>query len=127
MPKSKEMNRFVSWTIYVVTALLLVLGGSCTSSDEKAEQAAANAEAAQMEGKLPDPAVAARTEARKFLTRTWKDSLQLHSQLLEVKAMQSRYVMEGNKEQAAIFDSVFISTLHTVNPALAKEIDAIKK
>ena len=75
-----------------------------------------------MSDRLPDPATAGRTEARKFLNRTWTDSLQLHSQLLEVKAMESRYRLEGSQEQATQFDSVFISTLRTVDPALAAEI-----
>lgn len=77
-----------------------------------------------MEGKLPEPREAARIEARKFLTKNWTDSLQLHARLLEVKALRSKYEMEGKKEQAAVFDSVFIKTLKTVNPKLAGEVEA---
>lgn len=115
------ISKIINFVACLISIALLLLCG-CTSSDEKAEQAAAAARALQMEGGLPDPVEAARTEARKFLTRSWSDSLQLHSQLLEVKAMQSRYMMAGKKEDAALFDSVFISTLRTVNPTLCRDI-----
>lgn len=114
--------------MYTALALLLTAAAGCTSSDERAQQAAAQEAADQMEGRLPDPTVAGRTEARKFLTRTWTDSLQLHALLLEVKATESRYIMAGEREQAAQFDSAFISTLRTVDKTLAAEIGpALKK
>lgn len=118
------MNKLISR----IAVILLLFGAtvltSCSlSSDEKAERAAAAELATQMEGKLPDPIEAGRTEARKFLVRSWKDSLQLHEQLLEVKALHSRYIMAGEKSQADIFDSIFISTLHTVNPILSAEVE----
>lgn len=117
------MNRVKQIVAALFMASVLMSGSvSCTSSDERAEQEAAAQEAAQMEGRLPDPTEAGRMAARKFLTRSWKDSLQLHSQLLEVRAMQSRYELEGSKQDAAVFDSVFISTLETVNPAVCAEI-----
>ena len=118
------MNKALCMSVLITGSLLL--GVSCSSSDEKAEQVAAAAEAQQMEeakGVLPDPVEAGRMEARKFLTRTWKDSLQLHSQLLEVKAMSSRYVLAGDKASAQKFDSIFISTLRTVNPDLCADIE----
>lgn len=111
------MNRIITIILTALLMLVMLVEAGCTASDEKAQQ-----EADQMSDRLPDPATAGRTEARKFLNRTWTDSLQLHSQLLEVKAMESRYRLEGSKEQATQFDSVFISTLRTVDPALAAEI-----
>lgn len=111
------MNRIITIILTALLMLVMLVEAGCTASDEKAQQ-----EADQMSDKLPDPATAGRTEARKFLNRTWTDSLQLHSQLLEVKAMESRYRLEGSQEQATQFDSVFISTLRTVDPALAAEI-----
>ena len=116
------MNRIITIILTALLMLVMLVEAGCTASDEKAQQEADRQEADQMSGKLPDPATAGRTEARKFLNRTWTDSLQLHSQLLEVKAMESRYRLEGSKEQATQFDSVFISTLRTVDPALAAEI-----
>lgn len=111
------MNRIITIILTALLMLVMLVEAGCTASDEKAQQ-----EADQMSDRLPDPATAGRTEARKFLNRTWTDSLQLHSQLLEVKAMESRYRLEGSQEQATQFDSVFISTLRTVDPALAAEI-----
>lgn len=112
----------------MVLALLLAFAVGCTSSDERARQVSDWQETDRMEGHLPDPTVAGRTQARKFLTRTWTDSLQLHALLLEVKAMESCYIMAGEREQAAQFDSAFISTLRTVDKTLAAEIGpALKK
>lgn len=116
------MNRIITIILTALLMLVMLAQAGCTASDERAQAEAAQQEADQMSGRLPDPATAGRTEARKFLNRTWTDSLQLHSQLLEVKAMESRYRLEGSKEQAAQFDSVFIQTLRTVDPALATEI-----
>ena len=81
---------------------------------ERSEGVTAEIEAAQMEG---------RNAARQFVNRTWKDTLQLQHRLLEVRSMQSKYVIDGNPEAAAAFDSAFVSTLRTVNPEIARHLD----
>lgn len=93
---------------------LLSLGGAVSCSQtEKTEEATADITAAQMEG---------RRAAGKLLAPDWKDTMELQNALLEVKATQSKYVMEGKTKSAEAFDSAFISTLRTVNPDLAKKI-----
>lgn len=97
----------------------IILGAAAMSlwscgGEEKAERVAADTEAAQMMG---------REEARKFLNRPWKDTLELQRQLLESRAKKSHYEMKNEKENAAAFDSAFVSTLRTVRPELARELE----
>ena len=83
------------------------------SQTERTEAITAEITAAQMEG---------RRAAGTILGPEWKDSSQLQEALIEVKAKQSRYLIEGKKECADAFDSTFISTIRTVNPKLAKTL-----
>lgn len=80
---------------------------------EKTEAITAEITAAQMEG---------RRTAGLILGPEWKDTVQLQKALLEAKARQSKYLIEGHPEAAAAFDSTFFSTIRTVNPDLAKKI-----
>ncbi|MCH5229670.1 MAG: hypothetical protein J1F12_06735 [Muribaculaceae bacterium] len=80
---------------------------------EKTEAITAEITAAQMEG---------RREAGRILGPHWKDTLQLQRALLEAKAKQSKYLIEGKGHCAEAFDSSFVSTIRTVNPDLAKKI-----
>lgn len=81
---------------------------------EKSEAETADVTAAQMEG---------REEARKFLNRPWKDTLELQSQLMSSRAKKSKYEMKNQPEMAQAYDSAFISTLRTVRPELARELE----
>lgn len=99
-----------------------LLISACTSSDERAQQEAADQEAAQIEGKLPDPVAAARTEAGKFLADPNMDSVRMQTLLRRVSDLKTRYETEDGSGSAVMFDSVFISTLNTVNPQLCAEI-----
>lgn len=125
---SDDMKRILTAAGRIfVAAVVLTAFAQCGSQTEKAEQDEAADVAAQMEGPLPDPATEARAQARKFAQRQWPDSLRLHEALLEVKAAEGRYILADDKEGAALFDSVFISDLRTVNPALAAEIEPAMK
>lgn len=98
-----------------VLALILC---SCTAREakdvESVEATTAEIEAAQMEG---------RRAARNFVSYEWKDSLDLHNRLLEVAAQRSRYTTENRIDERNAFDSTFISTVRTVRPGLAAEIE----
>lgn len=97
---------------YIIAATLLFLTGC--GGIERSEQATADITAAQIEG---------REEARKFLNRPWKDTLELQRQLMESRAKKSKYEMKQQTEMAAAYDSAFISTLRTVRPELARELE----
>lgn len=96
-----------------VAALSLIALSACRQT-EHTEEVTADITAAQMEG---------RQEARKFLNRPWKDTLELQRQLLESRAKKSKYEMKQMPEQAAAYDSAFVSTLRTVRPELAAELE----
>ena len=103
-------------------AVILFVAAGCSQA-EKGNQAEADEMALQMEnGELPDPAIAARQEAKKYITGTFKDSMELHNMILESKAAQSRYLVAGRKQDAAVFDSVFKSTLKTIRPEIAAKL-----
>lgn len=80
---------------------------------EKTEGVTAEITAAQMEG---------RRAAGIILGPEWKDSTKLQNALLEAKAKQSEYLINGKPECAEAFDSTFLSTIRSVNPDLAKKL-----
>lgn len=98
-------------------SLTAMLCGSCGGTN-KGEEAAADIEAAQIDG---------REAARKFLNRPWKDTTELHGQLLEARSQQSKYTKAGRKQSATAFDSAFVSTLKTVRPDIARELEKASK
>ena len=85
---------------------------SC-SQTEKTEAVTAEITAAQMEG---------RRAAGIILGPEWKDSVQLQRALLDARAKQSRYIIEGKQHSGEAFDSTFISTIRTVNPELGRKL-----
>lgn len=94
---------------------LLLLPASCGGNkDNKAGEDVADIEAAAMEG---------REAARIFLNHPWRDTIELQRQLLEARAKQSKFSGAGKRQSAAAFDSAFVSTLKTVNPAVARELE----
>ncbi len=95
-------------------ALLLLAGAASCGGKQKSEESAAEIEAAQIEG---------REAARIFVNRPWRDTMELQSHLLEVRARQSKYQVAGKAESAAAFDSAFVATLRTVRPEIARELE----
>lgn len=106
----RSIVRLKSSDIFFIAFLFIF--GSC-SNTEKTEGITAEITAAQIEG---------RKAARKILTEGWKDSTDLQCKLLEAKATQSKYLIEGKEKCAENFDSTFISTIKAVNPSLANSI-----
>ena len=64
-----------------------------------------------------------REAARIFVQRNWKDTTELQGLLLEARSRQSKYRMAGKEQSALAFDSAFVSTLRTVRPDVARELD----
>ena len=93
----------------VFSALL----SSCSKTDKGAEDVA-ETEAAIIDG---------REAARIFVQRNWKDTTELQGLLLEARSRQSKYRMAGKEQSALAFDSAFVSTLRTVRPDVARELD----
>lgn len=63
-----------------------------------------------------------RRAAGMILGPEWQDTAKLQRALIETKARQSKYILEGKPKCAEAFDSAFISTIRSVNPSLAKKI-----
>lgn len=99
--------------LIIINGIFLFGAVSCVET-EKTEMITAEITAAQLEG---------RNEARKFVAKDWKDTVELQKQLLEAKSCQSKYIINNKPECAAAFDSTFISTIRTVNPKLAETIE----
>lgn len=96
--------------VAVLAAMGLFLYSSCSGESEKAQETAADIEAAQMMG---------RNAAKRFVGRPWKDTLELQRQLLEARAEHSKYVRANKPQSARAYDSTFVSTMKTVRPDLA--------
>ena len=100
-----------------LSALLLLALGACSRQDakytESTEETTAEIEAAMMMGK---------STAKKFVNKEWNDSLELINNLLEAKAVQSKYLIDHKPRSAEAFDTAFITTVRAVNPELALRI-----
>jgi len=77
----------------------------------------------ESEAAISEATADGRNAARMFVNREWKDTMELQQQLLEAKARQSKYLLAGRKESAAAFDSAFVSTIKTVRPDIARNLD----
>ena len=102
----------------LIPAISILLLAACSQKEvkttEAGEETAAEIEVAQMMG---------RDAARDFAVKKWDDTLALQDELLNVRAVQSKYVIDGKPQSAAAFDSAFISTMRTVRPELADHLD----
>ena len=96
----------------LLAGLFCFIFSSCAKT-EKTEAITAEITAAQIEG---------RKAAREIITKDWNDSISLRNKLLEIKAKQSEYIIQGKKESAQAFDSAFISTVRTIRPDIAKKL-----
>lgn len=88
-------------------------GVSCST---KGEQAAAAETAEQIENARID----GRETARGFINRHFSDSLEMQQEMVEAGTRRSRYDSLPQSREA--FDSAFISTVRTVRPEVAREL-----
>lgn len=98
--------------IIALAAGILVMSAAC-SQTEKTEAVTAEITAAQMEG---------RNAAKEYVTKQWKDTIELQRLLLETRSRQSKYVIKGDTAAARAFDDAFVSTLKTVRPDIARHL-----
>lgn len=123
MGVSSRMGIFgVALLTFVITTFL----GSCSSSVknqesdsaiEKAEAVAAQETALQMEA-----AKEGRTAAKEIVTRNWNDTMQLQQAILDARAKNSKYELEGKEKCKAAFDTAFYNTIRTSRPDLADQL-----
>lgn len=98
--------------------LLLLAAGGCSS---KGEQAAAEEEAAQIE----HARMAGREAARVFVNTIWRDTIEIQHRLLEAAEKRSKF--DGKPKSTEAFDSAFISTVRTVRPDVATQLEQARK
>lgn len=65
--------------------------------------------------------IAGREAARVFVSREWKDSMQLQEQLIEANRQGAPF--DSITRLRAAYDSAFISTVRTVRPEIAAELE----
>lgn len=110
--KKRFSSVFGSVSLIACMGVSLLAATACAET-EKTEGITAEITAAQLEG---------RRAAGLILGPEWTDTAQLERALLDAKAKQSKYIIDGKPECAEAFDSTFISTIRTINPDLAKKI-----
>lgn len=99
--------------LYMAVAAALLLP-ACGKKVEKGEETEAEIEAAMIEG---------REAARVFVNTEWKDTMELQYRLLQARTRSSKYDMAKKPQSKAAFDSAFVSTIRTVRPDVAAELD----
>lgn len=106
----RNIGRLLTSGITLIFCLVVLFG--CAET-EHTEAITAEITAAQIEGRRAGAQIAAPE---------WKDTTKLKNALLEAKAKQSKYLIDGKPQCAEAFDSAFVSTIRTINPKLAKKI-----
>lgn len=99
--------------------MLLLILSSCSSCSETehTEGVTADITAAQMMG---------RNDAREFINREWADTATLVGRVNALrKARRDSLSAQGHPENAAAYDSAFISTVRAVRPPLARAISRL--
>lgn len=110
--------------IIAISAFLVLGLGNCsreqeqqTADIEKAEGVAAMETADQMEA-----AKEGRNAAKAIVNRNWTDTMQLQQAILEARAGNSKYELNGKDKCKAAFDTAFFNTIRTVRPELADQL-----
>ena len=94
--------------------------GMLSGCSRKAEAVAAEETAEQMEA-----AKEGREAAKAIITRQWTDTLQLQQAIIDARAKNSKYELEGKPSLKASFDTAFLNTIRTVRPDLAEELNGM--
>ena len=110
------MRKFLN----ILASLVIVAAfASCGSGDRKAEGGDVTHE------QLEQAHLAGREAARVFISRQWKDSLQLQEQLIEAASNAAPF--DSVIRLRAAYDSAFISTIRTVRPEIAAQLEKYQK
>lgn len=111
--KHSFVIRFKSIIVLLLISITAVAVSGCTKTD-KGEEAAADIEAAMMQG---------REAAKLFVSRPWKDTAELRHKLIEVRVRKIRYDSLGKIECGNAYDSAFVSTIRTIRPDIAEKLE----
>lgn len=103
--------------IAIALLLTFVMTSFFSNCSRKAEEISAEEMAEQMEA-----AKEGREAAKQIITKNWSDTMQLQMALLEARAANSKYEMQGKTAAKAKFDSAFFGTIRTVRPDLADQL-----
>lgn len=101
-------------------ASLLIIA-SLAACSPKGNQVAAEETADQIE----TAHIAGREAAREFVSRNWRDTLELQGHLLEAGVKRAAY--DSLPRQRAAYDSAFISTVRTVRPEIAAQLEKFRR
>lgn len=99
----------------VAAGVIMSLSGGLIGCSRQAEQISAEEMAEQMEA-----ANEGREAAKAIITKEWTDTLALQRAILEARAANSKYELEGKDRCKAAFDTAFYNTIETVRPDLLK-------
>lgn len=113
------MKRLSVILILAIPALLWSCSSGTKAEETETEQVGQSDRSA---APLPDVDEAARSHARRLQPGAFRDSLQLHSMLLDAAATRSKYELAGQNDKAERFNEVFIEELQKVNPELASSL-----
>lgn len=113
----------MKYNTYLKTALgsAVFYGSLLTSCSNDNSQNGINVTPEQVE----EAKIAGREAARIFVNHQWNDTLQLQEQLIEASAKGARY--DSITRLRATYDSAFISTVRTVRPEVAAELEKYQK
>ncbi len=104
----RTLNRtIVAITISLIATISYSCGGGRTENQSSAEQ-------------IEQARESARNAARRFVNREIKDTFELQALLVEAAGERSTY--DSLPQCRAAFDSTFISTVRTVRPDVADEL-----
>jgi len=107
-------GKYRTWILAATVGMILVSCGNSAKQKDEIQETAAEIEAAMMKG---------RRSAREFVNREWRDTMRLQEHLLNACAQRSEYELAGKKKCAEAYDSAFISTIRTVRPDMARELE----
>lgn len=102
---------------YIALGVIVITIFGCSSSGEQADgkhqETREEMEAASMAG---------REAAREFVNADWLDTMDLQRRLMDARSRQSEFIKDHGEKSAEAFDSAFVSTLRSVNPALYNQL-----
>ena len=110
------MKKF--FNILLLVSAIAVLP-SCSGGADSSKQGEVTA------ARIEEAHVAGREAARIFVSHRWKDTLQLQEQLVEANAKGAPF--DSITRLRAAYDSAFISTVRTVRPEIAAELERYQK
>ncbi|MDE5842821.1 MAG: hypothetical protein K2H35_03685 [Muribaculaceae bacterium] len=108
----------MKWYKYLLVIPVLAMALSAASCSTKQAEKGSTESEAQLEAARN----AGREAARLIITREFADSMEFHGAILEAASRKAAYQLDKQPGCVAAFDSAFISTIRTVRPDLARQL-----